>query len=575
MSATPTPEEESFDAVVVGSGFGGAVAAYRLAEGGMKDKVLVLERGRPYPPGAFARTPREMQRAFWDPRQGLHGLFEYWRFSGLHVLCASGLGGGSLIYANVMLPKDEDTFVGEDIAAGGRESWPLRLSDLEQHYDNVRAMQRPQRYPSDVEPYTSTAKTTAMEQAAEALGLEAQRPELAVLFAPSEDAEPVPGAPVPGGDLHGLPRSTCRLCGECDVGCNYGAKNTLDFTYLSAAKREGAQLRTCCEVHKIEPLDGGKRGYRIGYVQHLEAREGHRRDLLDPTGERYRAVRAKRVILAAGAVGSPRLLLANRGALPGLSRALGSRVSANGDAIAIIRDASRGQSNGRPQPRYLDPSRGPVITASVKVPAGRSPSGRGYQIQDGGAPVLADWVWEALELPKAPWRMRRRILRGIRGALTGARDTNFSAELAQIVTDRSAALMPLLANGRDVPDGQYVLEEGRLDLNWASAPSEEYYQGVERGFRDICSTLEGRLLESPWKLVNRSVTIHPLGGCPMADNSRHGVVDPWGQVFGFPGLYVADGAAMPGPVGVNPSFTIAAFADRVSEGILDSRDGGT
>jgi cholesterol oxidase len=414
-----------------------------------------------------------------------------------------------------------------------------------------------------------------MEQAAEALGLEAQRPELAVLFAPSEDAEPVPGAPVPGGDLHGLPRSTCRLCGECDVGCNYGAKNTLDYTYLSAAKRAGAQLRTCCEVHKIEPLDGGKGGYRIGYVQHLEARGGHRRDLLDPTDERFRVVRAKRVVLAAGAVGSPRLLLANRGALPGLSRALGSRVSANGDAIGMIRDATRAGSNGRPRPRYLDPSRGPVITASVKVPAGRSPSGRGYQIQDGGAPVLADWMWEALELPKAPWRMRRRILRGVRGALTGRRDSNLSAELAQIFTDRSGPLMPLLANGRDIPDGQYVLEEGRLDLNWASAPSEEYYQGVERGFRDLCSTLEGRFLESPWKLVNRSVTIHPLGGCPMADDSRHGVVDPWGQVFGFPGLYVADGAAMPGPVGVNPSFTIAAFSDRVAEGILDGRGGGT
>ena len=163
----------------------------------------------------------------------------------------------------------------------------------------------------------------------------------------------------------------------------------------------------------------------------------------------------------------------------------------------------------------------------------------------------------------------------------------------------------LQLDGRDVPDGQYVLDEGRLDLNWASAPSEEYYQGVERGFRDVSSTLEGRLLESPWKLVNRSVTIHPLGGCPMADDPRFAEltadrerpeafdavtyavsgaclcfirtnpVDPWGQVFGFPGLYVADGAAMPGPGGVNPSFTIAAFADRVAEGILDSGDGGT
>jgi cholesterol oxidase len=509
--------------------------------------------------------------AFWDPRQGLHGLFEYWRFSGLHMLCASGLGGGSLIYANVMLPKDEDTFVREDMATGGRECWPLSRSDLEPHYDNVRAMQRPQRYPLDFEPYASTAKTTAIMEAAEALGLEAQRPELAVLFAPSEDARPVPGAPVPGEDLHGLPRSTCRLCGECDVGCNYGAKNTLDFTYLSAAKRERAQVRTCCEVRTIEPLDGGKDGYRIGYLQHLEARDGHRRDLLDPTEERFRTVRAKRVVLAAGAVGSPRLLLTNRAALPGLSRSIGTRVSANGDAIAMIRDASRLGSNGRPRPRYLDPSRGPVITASVKVPAGRSPSGRGYQIQDGGAPVLADWMWEALELPKAPWRMRRRILRGIRGALAGRRDTNLSAELAQVFSDRSGALMPLLANGRDVPDGQYVLEDGRLDLNWASAPSEEYYQAVECGFRDVCSALEGRCLESPWKLFNRSMTIHPLGGCPMADEARHGVVDSRGNVFGFPGLYVADGAAMPGPVGVNPSFTIAAFADRVAEGILDGR----
>jgi cholesterol oxidase len=559
----PSPNDECFDAVVVGSGFGGAVTAFRLAEGGLK--VLVLERGQPYPPGSFARTPRQLQKAFWDPAGGLHGLFELWRFSGLDMLCASGLGGGSLIYANVMLAKDEDTFVREDMAAGGRECWPLSAADLEQHYDNVRAMQRPQRYPSAVEPYASTAKTKAIEDAADSMGLEAERPELAVLFAPSQGGEPVPGAPVPGDDLHGLPRSTCRLCGECDIGCNYGAKNTLDFTYLSAAQRAGAQLRTCCEVRTIEPLGRGKHAYRIGYAQHLDAREGHRRELLDPTDEPFRSVQAGRVILAAGAVGSPRLLLSNRAALPGLSRATGTRVSANGDAIALIRDARR----------YLDPSRGPVITASIKVPADRSPSGRGHQIQDGGAPILADWLWESLELPKLPWRLRHAIVHQIRGALAGERDTNLGAELAQVFTDRSGPLMPLLANGRDVPGGRYVMENGRLNLDWDSAPSEEYYRGVERGFGDVCSTLGGRHIKSPWKRINRSVTIHPLGGCPMADDPRHGVVDPWGEAYGFPGLYVADGAAMPGPVGVNPSFTIAAFADRVAEGILNGRGEST
>jgi cholesterol oxidase len=564
-------EEESFDAVVVGSGFGGAVTACRLAEGGLR--VLVLERGQPYPPGSFARTPREMQRAFWDPPAGLHGLFELWRFTGLDVACASGLGGGSLIYANVMLPKDETTFVREDMGAGGRECWPIGHADLESHYDAVRAMLRPQRFPSEGEPYASIAKTRAMEQAADALGLEFERPELAVLFSPDQDREPVPGAPIEGGDLHGLPRSTCRLCGECDLGCNYGAKNTLDFTYLSAAQRAGAQLRSCCEVRTIEALDHGDDGYRIGYRQHLDARAGHRADLLDPIEQPSRAVRARRLILAAGAVGSTRLLLANRAGLPGMSRALGARVSANGDALALIRDARSPASNGHAAPRYLDPSRGPVITASIKVPADRSPSGRGHQIQDGGAPILADWMWEAIELPKLPWRMRHAIARHVRGVLSGRRDTNLGLEAAQLFSDRSASLMPLLANGRDTPDGRYVLEDGRLDLDWSSAPSEEYYRGVELAFDDVSAVLGGRHVTSPWKRINRSVTIHPLGGCAMADDSRHGVVDTWGEAFGFPGLYVADGAAMPGPVGVNPSFTIAAFAERVAEGILRGAKG--
>jgi cholesterol oxidase len=573
VAETPVPDEEHFHVVVVGSGFGGAVSAYRLAAAEDTDlRVLILERGQPYPPGSFPRTPRQMREAFWDPRTGKHGLYEYWRFKGgLDMMCASGLGGGSLIYANVMLPKDPETFVQEDLADGGRESWPISREELDTHYGHVLEMQRPQVYPSS-EPYESTPKTRAFEEAARAMGLEARRPPLAVLFAPAEGEEPVPGAPVPPGDLHGRPRTTCRLCGECDVGCNYGAKNTLDFTYLSAAKDEGAQIRTCCEARTIEPLAEG--GYRLGYDQHLAARDGHPSDLLDPVSKAKRAVLADRVILAAGAVGSTRLLLSNRLALPSLSSALGKRVSANGDAIAMLRDARRRRADGKVERRYLDPSFGPVITTTIDVPEDKSSSGRGYRVQDAGAPVLADWLWESLEVPKLPWRMRRAIVREIGAKLLNRRPkTNLSGDLAQAFTDRSGALVPLLANGRDVPDGEYSLDGDGLDLTWSSAPSEDYYQAVEGTFREISEALGGKLRMSPWKWVNRSVTIHPLGGCAMARDRRYGVVDPWGQVFGHPGLYVTDGSAMPGPVGANPSFTIAAFADRVAEAILEDRAG--
>jgi cholesterol oxidase len=358
------------------------------------------------------------------------------------------------------------------------------------------------------------------------------------------------------------------------VGCNYGAKNTLDFTYLSAAKDKGAQIRTCCEVRTIEPLTDEPGRYRIGYRQHLAARDGHQSELLDPVEDDTRTVRADRVILAAGAVGSPRLLLLNRNALPRLSPALGTQVSANGDAIAMLRDASLRGPDGEIEPRYLDPSVGPVITTTIDVPEDRSPSGRGYRVQDAGAPVLADWLWEWLGAPKVPWRMRRTIVRELGTALLNRRrETNLSRDFAQIFSDRSGRLIPLLANGRDVPDGHYYLDEDRLELNWSSAPSEDYYQGVEATFGDISEALGGRLRMALWKRLNRSVTIHPLGGCPMATDRRYGVVDPWGQAFGHPGLYVTDGSAMPGPVGANPSFTIAAFADRVAEAILEDRAG--
>ena len=119
--------------VVIGSGFGGSVAAFRLAEAGRE--VLLLERGKPYPPGSFARTPAELSNAFWDPSEGLHGLFDLWSFSGLDGVVSSGLGGGSLIYANVLLRKDENWFVHDAPVGDGYESWPISRNDLDRHYE--------------------------------------------------------------------------------------------------------------------------------------------------------------------------------------------------------------------------------------------------------------------------------------------------------------------------------------------------------------------------------------------------------------------------------------------------------
>src|SRR6266567_1623030 len=124
---------EEFDTIVIGSGFGGSVMAYRLQSAGLS--VCVLERGKPYPPGSFPRSPNGMLRNFWDPSEGLFGLFDIWSFRGLEVLVSSGLGGGSLIYANVLLRKDERWFVREHPATPGYEYWPVTRQDLDPHYD--------------------------------------------------------------------------------------------------------------------------------------------------------------------------------------------------------------------------------------------------------------------------------------------------------------------------------------------------------------------------------------------------------------------------------------------------------
>ena len=544
-------EDAHFDALIVGSGFGGSVTAYRLADAGLD--VCLLERGRPYPPGSFPDTPHEMARNFWDPSKGYYGLYDLWSFRGVEALVSSGLGGGSLIYANVLLRKDERWFVTEDLEHGGYESWPVTRADLDPHYDSVEAMIKPQRYPLEHPPYDATAKTHAFAAAAERVGRQAELPPLAVTFA-NQGRPPVPGELIEEQpNLHGAPRYTCRLVGECDIGCNLGAKNTLDFNYLSAAKRAGAELRTGAEVRSFAPLDRG--GFRISYVAH-PSREEH-------------TVSAKRLVLSAGTLGSTFLLLKNREAFPGLSRRLGSRFCGNGDLLTFAINTTE----------VTDPARGPVITSAIRYPDeldGEGDSGRGFYIEDAGVPGFVPWLVQSSEAPGSLRRAAMVAWRVLRQRLVGDPESNLSAEAAGIIGDGklSGSFLPLLGMGRDIPDGTMKLtKRGYLDVDWRTRKSGPYFDRVRAESKRLAEAMGAeKFVDNPLWLLRRVITVHALGGCPMGRTPDEGVIDSRGRVFGCEGLHIADGSVMPGPVGPNPSLTIAALADRFADSIIEEED---
>jgi cholesterol oxidase len=547
-------QQEQFDAVVVGSGFGGSVSAYRLAERGLR--VCVLERGKRYPPGSFPRRPAEMAKNFWDPSEGLHGLFDVWSFRRFDAVVASGLGGGSLIYANVLRRKDPDWFVHNQGRAAGYEDWPIEPEDLDECYDRVERMLSPVPYP-----YAAiTPKTRFIERSGERYGREQVELKLAVTFAgPGE----VSGAPIldSADNLHHASRSTCRLCGECDIGCNYGSKNTLDYTYLSRAEDHGATLCDRCEVRRFQPCSDG--GFLVGYVQHRPENEGVP---FDTSRLELQTIRSRILVLAAGAFGTTFLLLRNRAAFPAIGSALGTRFGGNGDVVAWIHRS----------PDRLEPSLGPVITTSLRekdlVEGG---TGRGFYLQDGGHPGVIDWLFEFAVPPVG--RFGRLVASRAGRRLTGRSNSQAGAFLAAALGGgrRSEGLLPLLAMGRDVPDGRLWLRSGRLAADLGEVTSQAFFGRVRTAMEELAEEANGRLLANPASLLQRRVTAHPLGGAPMGQDPDRGVVDSFGEVFGYPGLFVADGAAVPGPVGANPSMTIAALAERFTARMIKRVSHGT
>lgn len=403
--------EEFFEVVVVGSGFGGAVTACRAAQAGRN--VLVLERGKLYRPGELPGRPPatslETYTDSWDPSEGLFGLFQVWSFRHLDAVVSSGVGGGSLVYADVMSRMPETWF------SANAQDWPLEYSHIEEHYGTVEKMMSPQPAP------------------------------LALAYAGSGRR---PGDPF-------------AAAGARDPEYAPGFENAFDFTYLSQAQRCGAEIRPLHEVKRITAVNGG---YELDYVVHRPVDPPWEPLRRSPgTRPAFKRVKAKTVVVTAGALGSTWLLLVNRPGLPCLSGQLGTRFSG---------------SNG--------------------------------------------------------------------------------------------------SNGSNDAVGFLRLTDGRLDLeplsDWPIEGSRKYLHDVWKTWKTLTtlgSASRSRLHSVISSLLSRTTTVAPLGGCPMGQNAMYGVVDRYGEAFGHPGLFVADGSVVPAPVGANPALTIAALAERFADRIVE------
>ncbi len=531
--------------------------AYRLARAGRN--VLLLERGRPYPPGSFARTPEQMRTNFWDPSEKLWGLYDFWSFKGIEGLVSSGLGGGSLIYANVLLRKDRDWF-DVDLPGGGKRPWPVGYDDLEPHYEAAEAMIRPSPYPFEaMTPKTQVARAAAGRME----GVDFQLPPIAVAFRSAPDAEPSVGGEIheEHPNLHGAKRYTCRLVGECDVGCNSGSKDSLDFTYLTAAQRAGARIETLHEVTAFRPRHEG--GYAIDVVRHQPGGTGALRE--------EATVTADRLVLSGGTFGSTFLLLRNRRTLGGLPPRIGTSFSGNGDLLMF---AIRCRDGGGRDVR-LEPTFGPVITTATRFPDGGTTDSRGFYLEEAGYPFVGAWMAELASTPTRAKRAAKFALRLLRERVSGSPQSNLSGELSEIFGDSSLsyASIPLLAMGRDFATGTMKLSRrGYLELDWTKKKSNAYFMRVRRDVTRFAETMGARdVADNPLWYFRRVITVHPLGGCPMGAGPEDGAVSAVdGTVFGHPGLHVADGSVLPSSVGANPSLTIAAVADRFADGILSA-----
>ncbi len=532
--------------VVVGSGYGAAIAASRLARAGQE--VAVLERGKEFQPGEYPGTEiaavAEMQASTPDGLAGSRtGLYEFNVNPDINVFKGCGLGGTSLVNANVALRAEPRVF--ED------SRWPKALKDdlktrVEEGYQRAEEMLKPEPYPASGFP--TLPKLQALELSAKSMGAKFYRPPINVNFS------------LAGPNHVGVDQRPCTCCGDCVTGCNYGAKNTLIMNYLPDATNYGAEIYTQVDVRWIERSDGR-------WLVHYEALGVGREAFNAPE----MTVSADILILGGGTLGSTEILLRSKAHGLALSDHVGEHFTGNGDVLGFAYDTDHvinGVGWGHHHPGEIPPV-GPCITGVIDLRE-QPVLDDGMVIEEGSPPgPLASFLPAGLAV--AADLAGREVKPGIREEVR-EEERKLASWLEGPYRGAVHNTQTFLVMTHDNGAGRMTLENDRLRIHWPGVGDQPIFDKVNARLDNASKALGGEYVINPlWSklLHNNLVSVHPLGGCVMAEDAERGVVNHKGQVFSsaegpkaYDNLYVMDGAIVPLPLGVNPLLTISALAER-------------
>jgi cholesterol oxidase len=523
------------DWVIVGSGFGGSVSALRLAEKGCS--VRVLEAGRRFEDEDFARSTWSLRKFLWAPRIGLRGILRFWVFKDVVILCGSGVGGGSLVYANTLYVPPRPFFEAREWSE--LADWE---DELAPHYEEAKRMLGAR----DI-PFESDADRL-MRELGEDLDVADTytRPTIGVYFGDS----PGETVPDPFFDGAGPERAGCIRCGGCMVGCRHNAKNTLVKNYLWLAERLGVQIdaeRTVVDVRPIGASDGSD-GYEVTHVR---------------SGAWFRkqrtTIRARGVVFAAGAVGTNLLLrrCKERGSLPRLSERLGEKVRTNSEALLAVTATRDG----------YDFADSVAISSSIYPDEDTHVENVTYGRAGDAMALLFTMLTENGTRLTRPLRWLGQLVRHPMRALRLAFPMKWSQRtiilLVMQTLDNSLRLRPVRVGGR-------VLLQTEQDPD---NPNPTFLPIANKAASALAERMGGIAQSNIGEaLLNTPATAHILGGAVIGADASVGVVDRDQRVFGYERLMVCDGAAVPANPGVNPSLTITALAEHAMAA-LSGREG--